>query len=128
MALVPANEQWMTEYTVSTVSGVTAPYRNYINIVISSSEKNGLRLDNDQIQISDLYDGVWHVIGSSGYSGAMVKVEPGVHTLKHSSSIVPFSALSYGHVSKESYGYGGGMRLAPLYSFCQVSTSVHSDG
>jgi hypothetical protein len=128
MTVIPAIEQWMTEYTVSTVTGVSAAFRNYINVIISSPEIDGFRLDGNPITASDLYGGMWNVIGTSGYSGGMLSVTPGVHTLKHNSSIVPFSGISYGHVDAESYGYAGGMRLAPLYGFCQPSAWGHSDG
>jgi hypothetical protein len=128
MTVLPATEQWLTGYTVSTVTGVSNPYRNYINIIVASSETGGLRVDGSAITAGDLWDGVWHVIGTSGYSGGMVKVTEGVHVLTHTVEIVQFAAVSYGHVQYESYGYAGGMRMAPLYTFCQTTANVHDDG
>jgi hypothetical protein len=51
-----------------------------------------------------------------------------VHVLTHIVTSVTFGALSYGHVDGESYGYAGGVRLAPLYYSCQASANVHDDG
>jgi hypothetical protein len=128
MVVLPPTEQWLTEYTVSTVEGISGPFRNYINIIVNSSGTDGLRVEGNPITAGDLWDGVWHVIGTTGYSGGMVAVTPGVHILTHTEANVAFGAISYGHVKYESYGYAGGMRIAPLHNPCQISANVHADG
>gem|GEM_PF-2227181 len=110
MMLIPPYEQFLSSYTVTTPE---SGFRfNYINVVVPNSAIGSLRLDGVAVPTSR-----FSAIGASGFSGAQLTVGTGTHTLVAS---LPFGAFMYGFDTADSYGYPGGMSLAPV----AVVTSV----
>ena len=104
MMLIPPFEQFLADYTISTpASGFSA---NFVNIVTSDAGVGLVTLDGVAIPAGD-----FTAIGTSGFSGAQVSISLGSH---HLSSSLPFGVFSYGYDSFDSYGYPGGMSLAPI--------------
>ena len=52
----------------------------------------------------------------------------GAHTIKRTSPIVPFGVHAYGFAFFDSYGYPGGLRLAPIALPCTPTATVAGDG
>jgi hypothetical protein len=104
MMLIPPFEQFLAGYTVTTpASGFTT---NFINVVAPNAAVGSILLDGAAIPA-----GSFTAIGSSGFSGAQVSVALGSHTL---TGTLPFGAFVYGFADFDSYGYPGGMSLAPI--------------
>ena len=103
MMLIPSLEQFLGKYTVTTVSGYVA---HYINIVAPTSVVGSLMLDGAAVPASE-----FTAIGSSGFSGAQIKVEPGTHNL---SATLPFGVFQYGFNQDDSYGYPGGQSFSAV--------------
>ena len=103
MAVLPANEQFLSSYVFATPeSGFE---RNYVNIVIpGGSAIASLRLDGTLVDPL-----MFSPIGDSGYEGAQIPVSVGSHSI---TADVPFGLLVYGFNSFDSYGYPGGLALA----------------
>ena len=57
-------------------------------------------------------------IGSSGFEGAQVEVQPGSHVISGNGQ--PFGAFSYGFSEYNGYGYPGGLSLAPVATVTHV--------
>jgi hypothetical protein len=104
MMLVPPFEQFLAEYTVTTpASGFTI---NYVNVVAPTTAAGLVTLDGVAIPAAS-----FTAIPGSTFSGAQVPVSLGSH---HLSSLYPFGVFVYGFASYDSYGYPGGMSLAPV--------------
>ncbi|XP_013415051.1 IgGFc-binding protein [Lingula anatina] len=127
MMLLPPLEQFDSYYTLATVEGVSAAFRNYINVIIKMDQLSGLYLDGAPVAPGDVATN-WTQISNTQYAAVILSVSPGTHTLYHQSPIEVFSAFAYGHVQYESYGYPGGCRLAPIGDYCSLTTSVAGDG
>ncbi len=103
MMICPPYEQYLAGYTLTTVTGYVA---HYINIVAPNSVVGSLTLDAVPVPIVEFTP-----IGVSGFSGAKVAVAPGSHTL---AATLPFGVFQYGFNNDDSYGYPGGLSLAPV--------------
>ena len=102
--LIPPTEQFLPAYTVSTpATGFSA---NFINVVAPTASIASVKLDGAVVPAAS-----FTAIGSSGFSGAQLTVDLGSHTV---SSSLPIGAYSYGFADFDSYGYPGGMSLAPV--------------
>lgn len=113
MMIIPPYEQFLASYTVTTpASGFTG---NYINVVAPSAAVGNITLDGTAIPAASFTQ-----IGSSAFSGAQLPVALGAHTLVGS---LPFGAFMYGFDSYDSYGYPGGLSLAPIAVVNSVSLS-----
>jgi hypothetical protein len=111
MMLIPPYEQFLGSYTVTTpASGFMI---NYINVVAPTAAVGAITLDGSPIPSSSFV-----AIGSSGFSGAQVAVSLGSHTL---SALLPFGVFVYGFDSYDSYGYPGGLSLAPVVRVTHIS-------
>jgi uncharacterized repeat protein (TIGR01451 family) len=111
MMLIPPYEQFLGGYTVSTPA--TGFAINYINVVAPSAAVGRIMLDGVAIPAIR-----FTAIGSSGFSGVQVAVSLGSHNL---SGPLPFGAFMYGFDIYDSYGYPGGMSLAPVASVTSVA-------
>lgn len=104
MMLIPPFEQFLGAYTVTTpASGFRI---NFINVVAPSPAVGVITLDGVPIPAESFVP-----IGTSGFSGAQVAVSLGSHAL---AGPLPFGAFVYGFDAYDSYGYPGGMSLAPV--------------
>jgi uncharacterized repeat protein (TIGR01451 family) len=113
MMLVPPFEQFLASYTVTTpASGFS---KNFVNLVVPDAAVGQVELDGTPVPASSFTP-----IGSTGFSGAQVEVTLGSHTL---SGPLPFGAFMYGFDSFDSYGYPGGLSLAPIQRVESVSLS-----
>jgi hypothetical protein len=110
MMLIPPFEQFLGQYTVSTPdqAGDTTPQfpANFVNVVAPNAAVGSVTLDGTAIPPAS-----FTAIGSSGFSGTQVSLSQGSHTLSGS---LPFGAFIYGFGSFDSYGYPGGLSLAPV--------------
>ena len=102
--LIPPTEQFLAAYTVSTPA--TGFSGNYINVVAPTSSIASVKFDGAAVPAASFTP-----IGSTGFSGAQLTVELGSHTVTGS---LPIGVYSYGFDSYDSYGYPGGMSLAPV--------------
>jgi hypothetical protein len=127
MMIVPPTEQFGSDYFVSTPPVEPVAFNNFINIVVPTDQKAGLRLDEAPIP-DTAFTLPFTAIGSTGYSGAQLKVGIGAHTLTHLSPIVPFGVFSYGFAASDSYGYPGGSRLARIAETCTQAEIEQGDG
>lgn len=104
MMLAPPFEQFLSSYTVSTpATGIST---NFVNIVARSSSVGQVTLDGSLIPAAS-----FSAIGSSGFAAAQVPVSVGSHTFEGPE---PFGVYTYGFDSYDSYGYPGGLSLAPI--------------
>ncbi|MCC5953675.1 MAG: S-layer homology domain-containing protein [Acidimicrobiia bacterium] len=114
MMLIPPFEQFLNSYTVTTpASGFTF---NFINVVAPNAAVGEVLLDGAPIPAED-----YTPIGASGFSGAQVPVQLGAHTLASAS---PFGAFMYGFDNADSYGYAGGLSLAPIARVTSVDLAL----
>eukprot|EP00058_Branchiostoma_floridae_P003128 XP_002588616.1 hypothetical protein BRAFLDRAFT_106856 [Branchiostoma floridae] len=109
MMLIPAVSQYATNYSFTTVDfAVLRLVGTYhLNIVVSTAEKNGLRLNDNPLD-SQVQ---WTVIPGTKMSAARLDVMCGSHTLVHVSPGVTFGVSLYGFTDWDGYGYPGGLRL-----------------
>lgn len=103
MMLIPPYEQFLADYTVTTVSGYVA---HYINVVAPNSIVGSMTLDGVAIPVVEFTP-----IGVSGFSGAQLVVVPGSHNLNGS---LPFGVFQYGFNTDDSYGYPGGQSVSQI--------------
>jgi hypothetical protein len=110
MMLIPPFEQFATSYTVTTPA--TGFRANFINVVAPTSSVGSIVFDGAAIAVSEFVP-----IGISGFSGAQLSVALGSHTLKGAR---PFGAFVYGFDEYDSYGYPGGLDLAPVANVIEL--------
>ena len=97
-------EQYLDAYTVTTpATGFTG---HYINVIIRTASISSAQMDGQPIPSF-----AFTPIGSTGFSGAQLTVAVGSH---HLAASTPFAVTVYGFAEFESYGYPGGMSVAPL--------------
>jgi pyrimidine deaminase RibD-like protein len=110
MMLIPPYEQFLAGYTITTPASGFA--LNFVNVVAPTAAVGAILLDGIAIPA-----GSFSPIGASGFSGAQVDITLGAHTF---SGILPFGVFVYGFANADSYGYPGGMSLAPIASVTTV--------
>ncbi|MCC6289019.1 MAG: Ig-like domain-containing protein, partial [Chitinophagaceae bacterium] len=114
MMLITPYEQYLGNYTFSTpASGFSG---NYVNIVAPAAAVGSLKLDGVTIPAAS-----FTAIGSTGFRGAQINIALGSHTINGSN--LPFGIFVYGYDSYDSYGYPGGMSLAPVASVTTVTVA-----
>ncbi|XP_078691730.1 IgGFc-binding protein-like [Branchiostoma floridae x Branchiostoma belcheri] len=125
MMLVPAVSQFSANYSFSTVDFADLHmYGTYhLNIVVNTSEKGGLRLDDNPLDP----DTRWFLIPDTQMSAARVDVRCGSHTLVHQSPTVTFGVSVYGYTDYDGYGYPGGL-LLPAHATWRSSDELQSVG
>ncbi|MBN1199799.1 MAG: hypothetical protein JXA23_10640 [Bacteroidales bacterium] len=112
MMLIPPREQFLTNYTVSTVSGFN---EHWINIVAPDYALGTILQNGVLIPVSAFLP-----VGTTGFYGAQRSVSEGSHTF---SSPFPFGVFSYGWGYADSYGYPGGGSLSPVATVDSVALS-----
>jgi len=112
MMVIPPREQFLTDYTIVTLSGFDS---QFINIVSPSNALGTIKLDGITIPNSSFTQ-----IGTSAYYGARIPVSVGSHTVN---SPIPFGAFVYGWTGYDSYGYPGGGSLSSLGTVNNVTIS-----
>ncbi|XP_023931656.1 IgGFc-binding protein-like, partial [Lingula anatina] len=124
MMVVPAIEQFSSSYTIATANLPDKVYKNFVNIVIKNSSKEGLRVDGAAL------DGVaWLAIPGTDFIAVQLNITAGTHRIEHMSPVQTFSVFSYGFAKYVSYGYPGGLRLANLdVTKCVPNTGQPADG
>jgi RHS repeat-associated protein len=109
MMLVPPFEQYQNAYTMTTPSaGINS---NFANLIVPATAVGWVQLDGQPIPATE-----YSPIGNSGFSAAALPISVGSHNF---SSPQPIGVSIYGFDGFDSYGYFGGMSLAPV---AQVST------
>jgi uncharacterized protein (TIGR02145 family) len=103
MIVIPPREQFLTEYTVSTMTQFAY---HYVNVAAPDYAVGTIYEDGILIPAS-----AFAPIGASGYSAAQRPVTEGSHTFN---SIYPFGVFSYGWNPADSYGYAGGQSMSPV--------------
>ncbi|MBV6479758.1 MAG: hypothetical protein HGGPFJEG_02551 [Ignavibacteria bacterium] len=117
MMLIPPYEQFLSGYTITTpASGFTG---NFINVVAPNAIVGAILLDGLPIPA-----GSFNPIGVSGFSATRVPVALGSHNLQ---AALPFGVFSYGFDSYDSYGYPGGLSLAPIATVTSLDVTPEFD-
>ena len=122
MLMVPSRKQYLNSYTITTapfqhdlegrIPNLVA-YTHYINIAVpveffntNQITVNGRATDISAFQpIRFSNSRIW------GY-GAQLKLEPGVHVVKHLNHKAVLSVVVYGFAYQMSYGYCGGLHYS----------------
>jgi hypothetical protein len=109
--LMPPFEQFLNSYTVTTpATGFT---ENFINVVAPTASLATINLDGVPVP-----SGSFTAIPGSTFSGAQLAVALGSHTLDGAQ---PFGVTMYGFAGYDSYGYPGGLSLAPVATVTSVT-------
>jgi hypothetical protein len=109
--VVPPFEQFQNSYTVTTpATGFSA---NYLNVVAPTASLGTVKLDGAVIP-----GATFTAIPGSAFSGAQLAVDLGSHTLEGAR---PFGVIVYGFADFDSYGYPGGLSLAPVATVSSIS-------
>jgi len=111
MMLIPPREQFLTNYTISTVDG----FSSWVNIVAPDYAIGTIYQDGVLIPTS-----AFSPVPSTTYFGAQRPVAPGSHTF---TSVSPFGVFVYGWQSTDSYGYPGGCSLSQIGTVNSVTIS-----
>lgn len=104
MMLIPTFEQFLGSYTITTPASGFAV--NFASVVAPAAAVGSVLFDGAPIA-----PGSFTAIGSSGFSYAHVSLSLGSHTF---SAPQAFGVFTYGFDSADSYGYPGGLSLAPV--------------
>jgi hypothetical protein len=109
--IIPPFEQFLNSYTVTTPSeGFTS---NFLNVVAPTTEVGNVKLDGVTVPSAS-----FHAIPGSTFSGAQLSVALGAHSI---SGPQPFGLTVYGFADFDSYGYPGGLSLAPVASVTNLA-------
>lgn len=110
MMMIPSFEQYLSNYTMTTVSGFNSHYINILapNAVVGTLTLNGVAIPA----------GSFTAIGTSGFSGGTIAISAGSHVLN---ATAPFGATIYGWNSFDSYGYGGGQSFSPVATVSSIA-------
>ena len=109
--LVPPFEQFLNSYTVTTPA--TGFAENFINVVAPTASLATINLDGVPVP-----GGSFTPIPDSTFSAAQLAVALGSHTLDGAQ---PFGVTVYGFAEADSYGYPGGLSLAPVATVSSVT-------
>ncbi|MCX6249224.1 MAG: hypothetical protein NTX61_00575 [Bacteroidetes bacterium] len=115
MMLIPPKEQFLTNYTICNVAGMTPFSSHWVNVVAPDYALGTIYQDGVLIP-----NGAFVQIGVTNYYGAQRSVSVGSHTFN---STFPFGVFVYGWGSNDSYGYPGGCSLSPVTTVQNVTLS-----
>ncbi len=111
MMLIPPREQFLTNYTISTVDG----FSSWVNIVAPDYAIGSIYQDGVLIPTS-----AFSPVPSTTWFGAQRPVTPGSHTF---TSLSPFGVFVYGWQATNAYGYPGGCSLSQIGTVSTVTIS-----
>jgi hypothetical protein len=114
MMLIPPFEQFLADYTVTTPATFPVAFTNFINVVAPTAAVGAIQLDGVPIPAGS-YTPI-----ASGFAGVQIPVPIGTHNL---TGPLPFGVFVYGFASADSYGYPGGLSLAPIATVTSVVLS-----
>jgi IgGFc binding protein/PKD domain-containing protein len=117
MMLIPPYEQFLASYTITTPATGFAP--NFVNVVAPAAAVGAITLDGTPIPAS-----AFTAIGTSGFSGTQRSISLGAHNL---AGPLPFGVFVYGFAGFDSYGYPGGMSLAPVVLVTAIELQPETD-
>jgi hypothetical protein len=115
--LIPPYEQFLSAYTITTPDAQFG-FTNYVNVVAPTTDVGLVKADGAVIPAAS-----FQPIPGSTFSGTQLAVSSGSHTYEGPS---PFGVYVYGFGMNDSYGYPGGMQLAPLATVSTVTLSPAS--
>ncbi len=115
MMLIPPTEQFLTNYTIINVAGVTPFITHWVNVVAPDYALGTIYEDGVLIPTSAFVQ-----IALTNYYGAQRSVTAGSHTY---TSTIPFGVYAYGWGSLDSYGYPGGCSISPTGTVNSVTIS-----
>ncbi|MCX6249953.1 MAG: hypothetical protein NTX61_04290 [Bacteroidetes bacterium] len=116
MMLIPPMEQFLTNYTIISVAGVSNAFTSHwVNVVAPEAAIGSIYQDGVLIP-----GGAFTQISTTNYYGAQRSVIVGSHTF---SSTFPFGVFVYGWGLTDSYGYPGGCSLSPVGTVNSVTLS-----
>ncbi|XP_066269367.1 IgGFc-binding protein-like [Branchiostoma lanceolatum] len=114
MMYLPPIEQFAADYAFATADLISGTTKNYVSIVLRTDELDGLLLDGGKLPQST----AWHPIPDTDLSATGLSVDPGTHTLKHTSPIVTFSGMLSGtHTLKHT---------SPIVTFSGMLYGTHT--
>jgi uncharacterized protein (TIGR02145 family) len=113
MMLLLPKEQYLTDYTIINVMGVSPFSSHWVNLVAPDFALGTIFKDGILIPA-----GSFTQIGTSGFYGAQLSVTQGSHTFN---SVHPFGVSVYGWRTVDSYGYPGGGSLSPVATVTKVT-------
>lgn len=120
MILVTPLEQYLASYTVASPTLFGDVNVHWLNLVAEPGEVGAIALDGVPVPA-----GRFSPIGSTGLFGASVQVLPGTHSLRGPR---PFGVSAYGFGQNDSYGYAGGMAMAPVARIASVTAGLVPEG
>lgn len=107
MVLIPAIQQFSSDYTFSTISLAGNDFHNSLALVIAESYINGLQFDG-----GNLPQATWKAVeGRPDIKYTEFRIASGAHSVSHNDSKVTFLALSTGVQKYNSYGYPAGFNF-----------------
>lgn len=128
MILINPIEQTLTNITLFSAhrnyvpTGQTQVTSHFINIVIPTSRKGTLKIDNNPPS-SPFID-----IPGAGYSYVQenVTTSSGINPVHNVKADTGFTAIVYGYGDVESYGYNAGTNLRDLYQYVSVNNEFNT--
>ena len=120
MLMIPPVEQYRSNYIISTPAAQPVTFSNYLSVVIADDEKDGLRLDDQPLPSTVL----WNNIPGQNLVGTTFAITIGSHTVHHVDKS-KFGLSTYGFASDDSYGYPGGLQLKAQ---CSIPTRTTTTG
>ncbi len=114
MMLIPPMDQFLTNYTICNVTmAQLTEVQHFVNVLAPGNALGTIYQDGALIPA-----GAFVQIGTSNYYAAQQPMTGGSHTFV---STIPFGVFVYGWAYAESYGYPGGMSLAPIVSVDSIT-------
>lgn len=135
MLIVPPVKQYSNDYTFSTLTTLFEgeEFIHYLNVIVETERLGGILLDGvpfrDYVLERDWKEVLRNNsdINQPTYSVATVKLDSGVHMLRHLDSSVFFMSMIYGLKFQESYAHSLGQKMAAIPHACSKSFLFFSD-
>jgi len=128
MLYVPPCEQYHDRYAVATApfdpslegtadNPLRGPYINYTNIAIPAEHFNVNQMTiNDERPSADDFTAIMNADNSIWGYGARLLLNGGAQIIRHNNDEAGFGITMYGFSNQMSWGYTGGISLAPVQS------------